>query len=170
MTTLSKAEEAKKVYEELKSIEKLNIKIYWEKAKLYWKLKTGLYKYVFGEETQSWSSFISEISHSLSSADQKVRSYEFFVNRHKYAIDELMGLDTSALFAVVVYKSDSTKEKVDKYLETIREDSFHRQTFIDNLRGFCGHMDVEEEKSVAIKCKHCKKKVGTKHLKQHGGN
>lgn len=154
MTKKIPTPKAREVYDKLMSIHSAGESVYWTKAELYLKLKTDrLYRLVFGVDDQSWASFCAEIGVPVSSADQKIKNYEFFVVTRGLTREELAGADTSCLYYITRYKPEATKEEVLDWINTIKVVS--RGDFIQMIKGNDECMHNTLEQVVKSKCTVC---------------
>lgn len=145
---------AREVYDKLMSIHSAGESVYWTKAELYLKLKTDkLYRLVFGVNDQSWASFCAEIGVPVSSADQKIKNYEFFVNVRGLTREELSGADTSCLYYITRYKPEATRAEVLDWINVIKTVS--RGDFIQMIKGNDECMHDRTEEVVKKKCASC---------------
>ncbi|HEC66860.1 MAG TPA: hypothetical protein ENI23_16415 [bacterium] len=161
---LQKTEEARKLYNEWEEITSVSENIYWSKARILhnWK-KNNNYKFVFGDEKQSWASFLSEVHVPQSSADQKVKNWGFFIDSHQLEITSLASADTSCLYYITMYKTSVPKEDVEEWVEKAKVLS--RGDFIQSIRGNteCLHDETDEE--IVFRCSKCGRRTGKKHGK-----
>ena len=159
-----KGNKAQEIYKKLEELNVYKNNIYWKQAEFLYQLKKdNLYRFVFGEETQSWSSFLSEIKIPLSSADQKVCNWDFFIKKHSLSPSNMQDIDTSCLYYITAYSKDKDTETIKEQVDCIKHMS--RGDFIATIKGIdCLHDgEILEDKN--FKCKKCGRKLGNKHTK-----
>lgn len=152
-----KVRKAKEVFDGVKALSAVRDSIYWKQAEsLYTLKKDNLFRFVFGSDDQSWSSFLSEVQMPLSSADQKVRTWDFYIVRHGFTLEELSGVDTSSLYTIATNKPMATKEEITALIGDAKV--LGRGDFLAQLKGVdCIHPDTVEESH--HRCKVCKRKL-----------
>ncbi len=152
--------EARSMMEMYKKLEKINETLYWRRGEAIYKLKKdNLWKFAYGEDGSTWGNFcFNELKMPLSTADQKIATYEFFIVKHKFTVKQLSEYNTISLYYISRYKSDETK----KQLEGFMADSLviPRKDFLDVLRGKdCAHHNTHEVDEKRVVCDGCSRVV-----------
>lgn len=147
----------------LQELNKANDVVFWRRAEALSKLKTGnLWKFVYGDEG-TWAQFCShELKMPVSSADQKVATYEFFVKKHAFSFKELVPYDTNTLYYIGRYMKDEKKTKVLERMEQSKD--IGRDDIIKQLRGDddCPHPHTHNENETKVVCDECNRVLAKK--------
>jgi len=152
-----KTDKAQEIYSKFKALNSAKIDVYWRQAEMLYKLKKdNLYKFVFGDNEQTWASFLSEIGVPNSSANQKISNWDFFINKHGMKIEDLK-VDTSSLYYITNGRKDSSKEDVEEAIHMAQ--TLSRGDFVQNIKGDaeCSHGETIE--ASFYKCKDCGRKL-----------
>lgn len=155
-----KAEQAKDIFNDVLLENLTRSASYWLLAEKLYKLKKGnLYKFVFGDSVTSWRAFLSEANIPVSTADQRVRNYEYYIVNKGIDVQELIDLDVSCLYRLIgkLESEEATEQQVVEWLDRVRHLS--RSDFLKELRGEdCIHEGQPVEITV-LKCGSCGSKM-----------
>ena len=155
-----RAEIARAIMKELQQLDEVSAALYWTRAAKFARLKgSNLWKFAYGDDGGSWSNFcFNELNAPVSSVDQKVSSYMFFVKKHGYKPAELAQYDAYRLYYIAHKKPDASKATITEWMKK----SLHmsRKDFILEVSGkSCDHEHVHVEEEKKQVCDACKKVV-----------
>jgi hypothetical protein len=156
-----KVTKAGKLFKEYTEAGLVGDSIFWTKARAIYTLKKdNLYKFVSGDKDQSWASFCSENGIAYSSADQKVKSWEFYILKHKFTPRELLGYDTALLYYISRLKATESKSEVIEWMD--KSKLMGRGDFLQDIKGKveCMHEPEDVIEVTEKVCGKCGRKLG----------
>lgn len=154
---MTKEDRAKNVLTIYQQADKDSFRVYWTKAKCLSLFRSEeLWKLLFdGEGT--WGEFCDQLRVPISSAQQKIAVWQFYIDKLKFTVEELLEKDTSCLYALARVQPDAPKATIKGFIDLIS--TVPRSEFLESLKGKCPHSKTKEVKVVREVCLKCKRKV-----------